>query len=876
MATAGAWPLIGRDDERALVTAALAEGAGAVVRGAAGVGKTRLVDEVLATLADDAVPVHRVAGVPGLVDVPLAALVPLVGTAYGAEASARLADVLAPRSGARAVLAVDDAHLLDPVSAGLVHQVATAGWATLVLTVRTGEPLPAELERLWAADLLTPVDLGPLPDGRMAELVATALDGPVEDGTATALVAAAHGNVLYLRELVAGSVAAGVLVAADGVWRLRGELVGSPALDDIVAARLAELDLDEREAVEVLAVSGAVPLPLVADLVDPAVLEDLERLGVVRLDAAATGPVVDLAHPLHGEVVRRGLPALARLRISRRLVQAAAGGGALPTGDELRVATWVAAAGPATAGVPPPLLEDLAHRAVEVGDTALAARLAEAAFETGDAVAPALLAGWCRAEQGDHAGALALLERASAQAASSGLEPVERAAVAMEWASARWWATQDTAGSAALLDDALAGGGDGAALATAQLAIFDALDGRLTSAIERATPLLDHPVDVVAAVAAAGLAPALAVADRPAEAKAAATRGFERAMAVGGILPGNPGVHLVSQIFAALVDGAVGDADAFAELVRSGAARQPSRQARAWASMMGGMVALLAGRLGEARERSTQSDVLWRDAGLPAMARWAGTHAALAAAERGDLAGAAALLARHASTSPEGFRLDEPRWHQAEAWVAWASGRRTVAEEALQRGADVAASGGAVTPELECLHLAARFGSASLATAVRDRACALDLGSTLSIARRDHLAAVADGDVEALEVVAERFATLGTCVLAAEAFAQAAKAHRAAGRPKPAERAAARSAAVLDDLAPTDRPATPALEVRRHHQGLSRREAEVARLAASGRTNKEIAAELVVSERTVENHLYRVFTKLGVTSRRELEDALDP
>jgi DNA-binding NarL/FixJ family response regulator len=55
---------------------------------------------------------------------------------------------------------------------------------------------------------------------------------------------------------------------------------------------------------------------------------------------------------------------------------------------------------------------------------------------------------------------------------------------------------------------------------------------------------------------------------------------------------------------------------------------------------------------------------------------------------------------------------------------------------------------------------------------------------------------------------------------------------------------------------------------------LSPRERQVAELAAAGRANKEIAAMLVVSERTVENHLYRAFIKLGIGSRAELADAL--
>ncbi len=55
---------------------------------------------------------------------------------------------------------------------------------------------------------------------------------------------------------------------------------------------------------------------------------------------------------------------------------------------------------------------------------------------------------------------------------------------------------------------------------------------------------------------------------------------------------------------------------------------------------------------------------------------------------------------------------------------------------------------------------------------------------------------------------------------------------------------------------------------------LSRREKEVAALAAQGASNAQISAELYVSVRTVESHLYAAFRKLGITRRDQLFDAL--
>ena len=56
---------------------------------------------------------------------------------------------------------------------------------------------------------------------------------------------------------------------------------------------------------------------------------------------------------------------------------------------------------------------------------------------------------------------------------------------------------------------------------------------------------------------------------------------------------------------------------------------------------------------------------------------------------------------------------------------------------------------------------------------------------------------------------------------------------------------------------------------------LTRREREIAQLAAQGLANKEIAERLFISSRTAENHLAKVYDKLGVHNRAELAAAVD-
>jgi DNA-binding CsgD family transcriptional regulator len=200
---------------------------------------------------------------------------------------------------------------------------------------------------------------------------------------------------------------------------------------------------------------------------------------------------------------------------------------------------------------------------------------------------------------------------------------------------------------------------------------------------------------------------------------------------------------------------------------------------------------------------------------------------------------------------------------RAEVWALVADGRVLEAIDATLAVAD----GHAERPGLAAfaLHDAVRLGAADR---VADRLTSLaatlpepGLVTTWAAQAR----AAADGDGAALEQAADSLAASGLRLWAAEAAAQAAAAHEATGDAPGARRAALRSEEWADACG---RPATPALA--RRLPRLTRREEEVARLAARGLSNAEIGERLFVSARTVENHLAHVYDKLGVRGRRAL------
>jgi DNA-binding CsgD family transcriptional regulator len=301
---------------------------------------------------------------------------------------------------------------------------------------------------------------------------------------------------------------------------------------------------------------------------------------------------------------------------------------------------------------------------------------------------------------------------------------------------------------------------------------------------------------------------------------------------------------------------------------------------------------LARGRPATARRLLREGATLLRDGDAVGMRPWALAGIAQACAQAGDAAGARAALEEMGAVplAHSGFALDVQLAH---AWTAAVAGELSRARALALGAAAEAGARGQAGFAVRALHEACRLGAAAApassatgpassatgpassgaaptAAAVLADAAARVEGTFAPLAA-DHAAALAAGDAPGLLDVAARFAAAGFLLVAAESAAAAAAALRDAGRAASARRADARAAAWLRECEgarpPTLPPAGPAEE-------LTPREREVALLAAGGLSSAEIAERLVVSVRTVDNHLQRAYGKLGIGGRHELAAAL--
>ena len=848
------YTLVGRGAElRALTTLLRDGGLGlprcAVVLGEPGIGKTRLLSEFESVAQRRGFEVVVARAQPGTHSVPAGTLLSVLPSAppSGDEASVLwwvrntlqgLADDL--------VLLVDDAHLADDLTLAVCSLLADSGRIPVVLAGRSTEPHPDGLAHIRRSPGVKSVDLGVLDRDEVASLVSQ-MDGADAEATAIdELYRLTSGVPLVVRELVRAAEESGVPLSMEK-WTWDPAIASEPRLASLFAGRLRHLSTEAREVLWVtVAADGSVPEQAAVSAGSRRAVDEALRRGLLtESDGWLTWShslleqlAVESLSRAHVDEARRtlqtGLNQIDKddpevLRLSARVdlrsgspdydLQVAAAnrafsagrdsealdhaGAALSVDPEAHEANLAAALPAIRLGIPE--AGDLITRALETCETddqylATASQCTLLLFGTG----------------GDADAAIALIAQAHARADGAGLRRrLEYLRIVVQITSLppeRFLAE-----------------------ATAYLADEDT-----------------HPRD---AIGVEGMLSIMLAALGDVDRASRASRSLRTAIGEAnlGWLDYDMESGFYGGALAALFSG---DAIEASRLVELGS-RIPTPEGEADVGRRS-----MACSMGQARGhthvgmpefvRATDEAAMLR---YSVMSRIYSTwELALRRDPRAD------VVWNELQQAPAHLRAG-PGFLEAIAGVALLASKGDTAaagESALQLAA---AMGPARSAAAWLLHDAARHGRSAEAIAGLDAIAGTQSGRYLPAMFADSARAMCSADCAALAAVAAEFRTGGFDLFAAELDTLAARVHKDAGETVAAGECTARAQA---DLQRAGNPWTPIVDVLGERGSLTDRQREICGLVVAGLTNAQIATELGISKRTVENQLHRSYTTLGV------------
>ena len=877
-------PLIGRLNAVNAVLDRLLDpvGPGVLIHGDAGIGKTSLANAVVAGLAAQVRP-YRVHATAALSRMPHAALAPLLTAldpgqiddprsvlmALKAELRPALRD-----DPTRAVLVIEDAHYLDTSSAAVIAQLAAAGNARVMVLCRPHPALLPELHAMWTVGLLHCLELHRLSPQEVNELCFHVLGAPLIPSAGAVLARLSSGNPMFLLELIAQAREAGQLVRRNEYWVLLGEPgAATPRLTDLVRHQITDLSPGQREALEAVALAEAIPRDVLQRASNSGVIDQLTELRFITTSADPSRHV-RLTQPLIGEVIRQLIPAARRMVMRRRIVELMDSKPEALDGS-LRHVTWALESGADVSDIEILAATELANR---LFIPKYAARVV--GLITDPSLLPAANVARARAQLhgGDLPGAKTTLEgvvhtaknlRTVRQATMLGVQLAGSHAnaadnilrAANDWVEAATrLAGSDQSIDANEIDEARLG----SRLVALQAMQTSGCHAETEAELRRIWDLAQD--DENRLLSGTLLAETLTVLGRPVSA-------LQILLAVQDILASCGDYRLE---FAELVMRRYLSALLYAgELaVLDEYVQRHIDLAASSLIYLGGLLHFAAGsadlRRGAAAaalpKLSQAAEVLrFVDIGRDLPDTVAATAYAASMLGREDLAVAKAdqfdeLEAGTACPSLPG------RAHAVAARAALRGSASTVSS--LMCLADEARESGALMFEVEILSTVLRLGEDSVVDRLALSASRCEGRSAESTAA--FCRALAMKDADALTTISKEAAHDGMDFLAAECADQALRISSNRGdetRQFNAEKLVTYRTAALDrrgDLA-----ADGSIGIHR----LTRREREIAALAQSGATNRDISVRLGLSIRTVEGHLYRMFAKLGISHRADLAAA---
>jgi DNA-binding NarL/FixJ family response regulator/energy-coupling factor transporter ATP-binding protein EcfA2 len=861
------WPLVGRDCEVHRALSALEDDAGefqgVVLVGDSGIGKSTLARALAEVVESRGHAVRFVLGTETGSAVPLGAFYWLLTLDTPREPAVMLAAAQrALVQEKNLVVVVDDAHLLDPLSATLVHQLAASGTTRLIVTIRSGSAVPDAVTALWKERLLLRLRIEPFTWQQTQELARTVLGDAVETRLINELHSRTAGNPLMLSGLLNAGRESGVLVRSERGWQLRGALHAHRELSDLFEFRLRSLAPRELEAVEVLAAAEVLDWEILRELCDADAVAHLERSGTIQLVVDESHAVARLTHPILGEVAlkragvvrTRQLNSMLAQQLRKQMQTQQQPSRSPDVRTRIRLAQFMT-----RSDLTPDLhaIVDAAASAVTMSDIACGEQLARFAFERGAGVAAAVVLAEAIGWQG---------RCDEVEAVLNGVNPDG----ADEWLIVHWgclraanlfFSCRRMEPARLALADLRARVNSQALrpLITAMEAAFACFSGDVQTTLNLGFAVCTSDVaPVVRMWAATWTCWALALTGRFGETQRIAGRAAVSDQS-------GPPCRFAMGLAEVAALTAAGD-----NLVAERVWERYARSTRGWPAAdafphaMLGLVQLARGSLASACS-AFQDSISAMSAGFPGgwlmlVSAWS----AQAEGARADSVAAAAALRRSEDAYGPQVTVFLPELELARAWERASVGQTMAARTHAVRAAQCARQSGMYAVEMRALHTAVRFDDRSHTERLAELAKTLD--TALAEAMALHARGLADHDGEVLDAAADRFADIGALALAADAAAHAAREHaRARHRAKEIK-----SATRAHALATQGGIRTPAVDAAASPLPVTAREREIANLITAGLSNRQIANRLVVSVRTVEGHVYRMFAKLGIDDRDQL------
>ncbi len=312
----------GADAERVRNALTAPDSMGVVITGDRGVGKSLVGRSALAGFGPDVYPLQLRTSGPGsatpygclaftLARLPQSSLGSPTAILHGITSLIRN-----DAAGRKCVILLDNAGALDEQSTGVLLNLLQTGTARLIATAQRATDLPPDFYWLITSGQLAEVRLATMTEIETRDVLQAALGHRVSTALASQMHELVGGSPTLLQAVVSEQIERGNLVLSGSVWTLVDEVVldGRTALEDIVRARYARESPEAREVIEVLSCARCMSLSRLATMYGPGLIADLEDAGQIVVDRTDRH-FVTLGDRYLGDIVRNWLSVERRLEL---------------------------------------------------------------------------------------------------------------------------------------------------------------------------------------------------------------------------------------------------------------------------------------------------------------------------------------------------------------------------------------------------------------------------------------------------------------------------------------------------------------------------------------------------------------------------------